>query len=147
MKKQREDCGFGVDVVHHHRRRLEGLSGYLADSPGSSDDYAAVGEAVILNTGTRPVNVILSVGISAPRLPLPVNELRGPRFRTAERIMTRILDRPGHISAVDGSVVRLDVEMHAYVATYYRPDMSIRALARGSLADVQQAMRGWTHVA
>jgi hypothetical protein len=37
--------------------------------------------------------------------------------------------------------------MQAYVATYYRPDLSIRALARGSLADVQQAIRGWTHVA
>ncbi|MDT5064642.1 MAG: hypothetical protein QOK02_797 [Mycobacterium sp.] len=61
--------------------------------------------------------------------------------------MTRILERPGHIRAVDGSVVRLDVEMQAYVATYYRPDLSIRALARGSLADVQQAIRGWTHVA
>jgi len=59
----------------------------------------------------------------------------------------RILNRTGHIRAADGSVVRLDVEMRAYVATYYRPDMSIRAVARGSLDEVQKAMRGWTLVA
>jgi hypothetical protein len=68
MNKQREDFGFGVDVVHRQGRRLEGMSRYLADSPGSSDDDVAVGEAVIVNTGAQPVNVVLSVGISAPRL-------------------------------------------------------------------------------
>lgn len=61
--------------------------------------------------------------------------------------MTRILDRTGHIRAVDGSVVRLDVEMGAYVATYYQPDMSVRAIARGSLAKVQTAMKGWRFAA
>jgi hypothetical protein len=61
--------------------------------------------------------------------------------------MTTILDHTGHIRAVDGSVVRLDVEMGAYVATYYRPDMSVRAMVRGSLAKVQTAMRGWTFAA
>ena len=61
--------------------------------------------------------------------------------------MTRILHRTGHIRAADGSVVRLDVELGAYVATYYRPDMSIRAITRGSLAEVQTTMRGWTLVA
>jgi hypothetical protein len=61
--------------------------------------------------------------------------------------MTRILDRTGHIRAADGAVVRLDVEMGSYVATCYRPDMSVRAEARGSLAEVQIAMRGWTLVA
>jgi hypothetical protein len=61
--------------------------------------------------------------------------------------MTRILDRTGHIRAADGSVVRLDVEMGAYVATYYQPDMSVRAIARGSLAKVQTAMKRWTFAA
>jgi hypothetical protein len=58
--------------------------------------------------------------------------------------MTRILNRPGHIRAVDGSVVRLDLQMGSYVGTYYRPDLSIRAVIYGSLAEVQTAMRGWT---
>jgi hypothetical protein len=61
--------------------------------------------------------------------------------------MTRILHHTGHIRAADGSVVRLDVEMGAYVATYYRPDMSVRAAVSGSLAEVQTAMKGWTFVA
>ena len=61
--------------------------------------------------------------------------------------MTTILDHTGHIRAVDGSVVRLDVEMDAYVATYYRPDMSVRAMVRGSLAKVQTAMKGWRFAA
>jgi hypothetical protein len=61
--------------------------------------------------------------------------------------MTTILNRTGHIRAADGSVVRLDVEMGIYVARYYRPDMSVRALACGSLAKVQTAMKGWTFAA
>ena len=61
--------------------------------------------------------------------------------------MTTILDRTGHIRAADGSVVRLDVEMGTYVARYYRPDMSVRAIASGPLAKVQTAMKGWTLVA
>ena len=61
--------------------------------------------------------------------------------------MTTIPNRPGHVRAADGSVVRLDAEMGVYVGTYYRPDMSIRAIAFGSLAEVQTAMRGWTFVA
>ena len=60
--------------------------------------------------------------------------------------MTRIPDHTGHIRAADGSVLRLDVEMGAYVATYYRPDMSVRAVY-GSLAKVQTALKGWTFVA
>lgn len=61
--------------------------------------------------------------------------------------MTTILNRSGHIRAADGSVVRLDMEMGAYVGTYYRPDMSIKAVVFGSLATVQTTMRGWTFVA
>jgi hypothetical protein len=61
--------------------------------------------------------------------------------------MTRILNCPGHIRAADGSVVRLDREMSRYVGTYYGPDLSIRTVVYGSLADVQKAMRGWTFVA
>jgi hypothetical protein len=61
--------------------------------------------------------------------------------------MTTILNRPGHIRADDGSVVRLDVEMGAYVGTYYRPDLSVRAVVYGSLAEVQTAMKGWTFAA
>jgi hypothetical protein len=61
--------------------------------------------------------------------------------------MTRILDHTGHIRAADGSVLRLDVEMRTYVARYYRPDMSVRAVVSGSLAEVQTAMKGWTFVA
>jgi hypothetical protein len=61
--------------------------------------------------------------------------------------MTTVLARTGHIRAADGSVVRLDVEMGAYVARYYRPDMSVRAVVSGSLAEVQTAMKGWTFVA
>jgi hypothetical protein len=57
--------------------------------------------------------------------------------------MTTILNRPGHIRAADGSVVRLDIEMGTYVGRYYRPDMSIREVVIGSLAQVQTAMRGW----
>jgi hypothetical protein len=45
--------------------------------------------------------------------------------------MTTILNRSGHIRAADGSVVRLDMEMGAYVGTYYRPDMSIKAVVFG----------------
>ena len=61
--------------------------------------------------------------------------------------MTRILNCPGHICAADGSVVRLDVEMGRYVGTYYRPNLSVRAVAYGSLAEVQTAMREWRFVA
>jgi hypothetical protein len=61
--------------------------------------------------------------------------------------MTRILNCPGHIRAANGSVVRLDVEMGRYAGTYYRPDLSVRAVVYGSLAEVQTAMRGWTFVA
>jgi hypothetical protein len=61
--------------------------------------------------------------------------------------MTTILDRTGHIRAADGSVVRLDVEMGTYVARCYRPDMSVRAVVSGSLAEVRTAMKGWTFVA
>jgi hypothetical protein len=61
--------------------------------------------------------------------------------------MTRILNRPGHIRAADGSVVRLDVEMGKYVGRYYWPDLSVRAVVYGSLAEVQIAMRGWTFIA
>jgi hypothetical protein len=61
--------------------------------------------------------------------------------------MTNILHRPGHIRAADGSVLRLDIEMGAYVGTYYRADMSVRAIAFGSLAEVQTAMKGWRFVA
>jgi len=61
--------------------------------------------------------------------------------------MTTILDRTGHIRAADGSVVRLDIEMGAYVATYYWPNMSVRAMVRGSLAEVQTAMKRWTFAA
>ena len=61
--------------------------------------------------------------------------------------MTTIPTRPGHIRAADGSVVRLDIEMGTYVGRYYRPDMSVRAIAFGSLAEVQTAMKGWTFVA
>lgn len=61
--------------------------------------------------------------------------------------MTTVLDHTGHIRALDGSVVRLDVEMGAYVATYYRPDMRVGATVRGSLDKVQTAMRGWAFVA
>jgi hypothetical protein len=57
--------------------------------------------------------------------------------------MTKILNRPGHIRASDGSVVRLDVEMGRYVGTYYRPDLSVRALVHGSLAEVQTVMGEW----
>lgn len=57
--------------------------------------------------------------------------------------MTKILNRPGHIRAADGSVVRLDIEMDTYVGRYYRPDMSVRAIVIGSLAEVQAAMTGW----
>ena len=61
--------------------------------------------------------------------------------------MTRVLDHTGHIRAADGSVLRLDVEMGAYVATYYRPDLSVRATVCGFLAEVQTAMKGWRFVA
>ena len=61
--------------------------------------------------------------------------------------MTTILGRTGHIRAADGSVVRLDIEMGAYVATYYRPNMSPMAMVRGSLAEVQTAMKRWTFAA
>ncbi|HZA11999.1 hypothetical protein [Mycobacterium sp.] len=61
--------------------------------------------------------------------------------------MTTILNRPGHIRAADGSVVRLDVEMGTYVGRYYRQDLSVRAVVSGSLAEVQAAMRGWAFVA
>lgn len=61
--------------------------------------------------------------------------------------MTTILNRPGHIRAADGSVVRLDVEMGRYVGRYCRPDMSVRAVVSGSLAEVQTVTRGWTFVA
>jgi hypothetical protein len=61
--------------------------------------------------------------------------------------MTRILDHTGHIRAADGSVLRLDVEMGTYVARYYRPDLSVRAVVSGSLAEVQTAMKGWRFVA
>jgi hypothetical protein len=65
-----------------------------------------------------------------------------------EPIMTTILHRPGHIRAADGSVIRrLDIELGTYVGTYYRPDMSVRAVAFGSLAEIQTAMRGWRFVA
>jgi hypothetical protein len=37
--------------------------------------------------------------------------------------------------------------MGAYVATYYRPNMSVRAMVRGSLAEVQTAMKRWTFAA
>jgi hypothetical protein len=52
---------------------------------------------------------------------LDIGELHRPRFDEVEHIMTAIFDRTGHIRAADGSVVRLDIEMGAYVATYYRP--------------------------
>ena len=61
--------------------------------------------------------------------------------------MTTILDHTGHIRAANGSVVRLDVEMGTYVARYYRPNMSVRAVVSGSLVGVQTAMKGWTFVA
>ena len=61
--------------------------------------------------------------------------------------MTRILNRPRHVRAAAGSVVRLDVEMGRYVGSYYRPDLSVRAVVYGSLSEVQTAMRGWTFVA
>jgi hypothetical protein len=61
--------------------------------------------------------------------------------------MTPFHGRTGHIRAADGSVVRLDVEMGRYVATFYRPDMRVRAEVSGSLAEVQTAMKGWTFVA
>jgi hypothetical protein len=70
-----------------------------------------------------------------------------PRFDEVEHIMTRILNRPGHIRAANGSVVRLDVEMGRYAGTCYGPDLSVRAVVYGSLAEVQTAMRGWTFVA
>jgi len=37
--------------------------------------------------------------------------------------------------------------MGAYVATYYWPNMSVRAMVRGSLAEVQTAMKRWTFAA
>ena len=80
------------------------------------------------------------------RLPLS-GELHDPRFDEVKSIMTKTLNRPGHIRAADGSVVRLDTEFGAYVGTYYRPDMSVRAVVYGSLAEVQTAMRGWKFVA
>ena len=61
--------------------------------------------------------------------------------------MTTILDHTGHIRAADGSVVRLDIEMGTYVARHYRPDMSVRAVASGSLTKVQTAMKGWAFAA
>jgi hypothetical protein len=78
---------------------------------------------------------------------LDIGELHRPRFDEVEHIMTTILDRTGHIRAADGSVVRLDIEMGAYVATYYQPNMSVRAMVRGSLAEVQTAMKRWTFAA
>jgi hypothetical protein len=78
---------------------------------------------------------------------LDIGELHRPRFDEVEHIMTTILDRTGHIRAADGSVVRLDIEMGAYVATYYRPNMSVMAMVRGSLAEVQTAMKRWTFAA
>jgi hypothetical protein len=78
---------------------------------------------------------------------LDIGELHTPRFDEVEHIMTTILDRTGHIRAADGSVVRLDIEMGAYVATYYRPNKSVRAMVRGSLAEVQTAMKRWTFAA
>lgn len=78
---------------------------------------------------------------------MDIGELHRPRFDEVEHIMTTILDRTGHIRAADGSVVRLDIEMGAYVGTYYRPNMSVRAMVRGSLAEVQTAMKRWTFAA
>ena len=78
---------------------------------------------------------------------MDIGELHRPRFDEVEHIMTTILGRTGHIRAADGSVVRLDIEMGAYVATYYRPNKSVRAMVRGSLAEVQTAMKRWTFAA
>jgi hypothetical protein len=78
---------------------------------------------------------------------LGIGELHRPRFDEIEHTMTTILDHTGHLRAADGSVVRLDIEMGAYVATYYRPNMSIRAIVRGSLGGVQTAMKRWTFAA
>jgi hypothetical protein len=53
-------------------------------------------------------------------------------------------DHTGHIRLADGSVIRLDVEAGTFVASYYRPDLTLRAIVRGSLATAQRAITGWT---
>ena len=58
--------------------------------------------------------------------------------------MTNVADHTGHIRMADGSVIRIDVEAGSYVARYYRPDMSVRAIVTRSLASAHPAMRRWT---
>lgn len=54
-----------------------------------------------------------------------------------------IFGRTGHIRRIDGSVIRLDFERDHYVGTFYSPDMRIKAMAKGSLADVHSVVLGW----
>jgi hypothetical protein len=57
--------------------------------------------------------------------------------------MSRRLDHPGHIRLPDGSVLRLDFELGRFVATHYRPDMTIRNCVRGGFDEVRAAIAAW----
>ena len=144
----------GNDATAHWlaSRRQDGPAAYPAVAQGSP------ARINIPATGRRPNQRPRNGARHSQRWPLrprlgtspsalDIGELHRPRFDEVEHIMTTILGRTGHIRAADGSVVRLDIEMGAYVATYYRPNKSVRAMVRGSLAEVQTAMKRWTFAA
>jgi hypothetical protein len=60
--------------------------------------------------------------------------------------MSRCLDHPGHIRLPNGSVLRLDIELGRFVATFYRPDMTVRDCVRGGFDEMRAAIAAWATV-
>lgn len=57
--------------------------------------------------------------------------------------MSRGLTHTGHHILADGSVLRLDVECGAFVASWYTPQSVLKACAYGSLAQMAVVVAAW----
>jgi hypothetical protein len=55
----------------------------------------------------------------------------------------RHLESRGHISLSDGSVIRLDLELNRWVASYYRADHTLRAYSYGRLERMATLIDLW----
>lgn len=54
------------------------------------------------------------------------------------------LHHSGHITLADGSILRLDMEMQRWRASWYRADLSVKASAWGPRAEMEAVVNAWS---